>query len=91
MKKARVGCADSKNFESATYFVAHTVMADTGARTGAVVNLRLAEWEDSRSVKGITVITVHDHKTGLSISPLCSETGWRNMLRILGHICSQIS
>ena len=65
VNKARVGCADSKDFDSATYFLAHAVMADTGARTGAVVNLRLAEWEDSRSVKGMTVITVHDHKTGL--------------------------
>ena len=65
MKKARVGCADSKDFDSATYFLAHTVMADTGARTGALVNLHLAEWEDSRSVKGTTVITIHDHKTGL--------------------------
>ena len=88
VKKAKVGCADSKHFDSATYFLAHAVMAVPGAHTGAVVNLRLAEWEDSRSVKGMTVITVHDHKTGLlgtAKSPLSSETGWRNMLRILGH------
>ena len=63
VKKARVGCATSQDFDTATYFLAHCAMADSGQRTGAVVNMTVPEWERAQQVGDKLVVRVVKHKT----------------------------
>ena len=52
-----------QNFDTATYFLAHCTMADSGQRTGAVTNITVIEWERAQQVGDMLVVRVVDHKT----------------------------
>ena len=63
VKKAKVGCATPQDFDTATHFLAHCTMADSGQRTGAVTNMTVMEWERAQQVGDMLVVRVVDHKT----------------------------